>query len=277
MRTTVPLRWVGGKTRLLPVLHQYLPKTCNNYFEPFFGGGALFFDYGYKAEKQFISDINDPLMITYTSLAHAREYVFNHLTNELQFQSYDNIKAWFNSKKNLPRGNHFNYPKFAAAFIALNHLCFNGLYRENKRGEFNAPVGRDSKGAVRTLSTLNYDKLKSAGTKLENACIVSRSFDPWPFDQTPTKGDVVFYDPAYLDEFSSYHESGFGPEQHKILQQQAESFATSGATVIVCGSNNQASRDIYGEPTRVVELQRTVGASNRKKAEEALWVWNASK
>lgn len=279
MKSPSPLKWVGGKTRLLPTIKKYLPPVCHNYYEPFVGGGALFFDYGWKCDGMaYLQDINHPLINTYDHLQSAFDETVSAIVS-LQDTPYETIKAQFNSLK--VQFETFNGAwseedgcNYAACFIALNHLCFNGIYRENKKGEFNVPVGKDSNDNPRTLKTLDFDKLREASRKLRFAGLNWTSFDPWSHILIPGKKDVVFFDPAYLKEFSSYDKSGFTAKDHEVLCKQALAHAANGATVVVCGSNNDASRTIYGEPTEVVELSRTVGASNRKKATEALWVWN---
>lgn len=274
--TPVPLRWIGGKTRLLPVIRQYLPPTCKNYFEPFVGGGALFFDYGYKAEKAYLNDICAPLMDTYWYLSRNFKNIEECLF-ELMETSYEVIRSEFNESyqlgKEIPcvKGN----AEQVARFIALNHLCFNGIWRENKQGGMNVPVGKVGKKPMtrRVLTNLNFERLQEAADLLRNAICISSSFSPWPFDTEPQTGDVEFNDPPYLEEFSQYNKSGFTAEDHQALATQAKAHAANGATVIVCGSNNTASWDIYGSPTHVVELSRTVGHSKRGKATEALYVF----
>lgn len=277
------IKWTGGKTRLLPHILQYLPPLPSNYFEPFAGGAALFFEYGHKAERAYLNDICGPLMDFYWYLPKAYTDIEESL-RDLVNVPYDQLRQEFNETKIRcdqlphPQGN----AEQVARFIALNYLCFNGVYRENKKGEFNCPVGRVGKkpGAPKCLHDFGderFEHLKRGAAYLHRAIITSKSFDPWPFDVWPEPGDVVFFDPPYLKEYSQYNKSGFGMDEHEKLAEQAYSAATQGATVIVCGSNNDASRAIYGEPTKVVELSRTVGHSKRKKATECLWVYNGVK
>jgi DNA adenine methylase len=278
MKTTTVWRWVGGKTRLLPDIKALLPpaEEVNNYFEVFCGGGALFFDYGWRCKgNKYLNDICQPLMATYSSLSNAEEFdVVQQELWDLLENSYEEIRTEFNHLRREDGGIHGL--RGVALFIALNHLCFNGVWRENKNGGFNVPVGKNSKGEPRLLTTLDFDKLEVAGKKLEGAVITAKSFNPWPFLKGPGAGDVVFYDPPYLQEFSDYHKEGFCLELHKELAEQAKTWALHGTTVIVCGSNNEASWSVYGQPTKVIELQRTVGHSKRRKATEALYCFGAN-
>lgn len=268
MKKTSPIKWVGSKYRILPTILSYLPTESINFFEPFFGGGTVFFEYGFRARKHvFINDLNLPLMNMYREIRDNCQIVLE-LVEEYSNGRYEDIRDEFNLQKNTTS------TELAALFICLNTMCFNGVYRENKQGNFNVPVGKNTKGHRNTCDNLDYERFRFAGRLLAGVEITNSSFNPWPFSATPGLGDVVFYDPAYLKEFSQYDKSGFTADDHKALAAQALIHAESGATVIVCGSNNDASRAIYGEPTKVVELSRTVGHSKRKKATEAIWVYN---
>lgn len=286
------LRWVGSKARLIPTLLEYLPETPVNYFEPFAGGASLYFVYGHRAtEGRYLNDICFPLAVAYQAMAECPDFLFENLVNRVnEYQNYDVLRSQFNAFKAMPVEELSLEDRliFASLFICINHLCFNGVYRENKKGEFNVPLGTDSKKNPRTLDNIDWGKLDECAVKLRGAVVTSDSFTPWPFTsqlvrcenrRIPGPGDVVFYDSPYLKEFSGYNKEGFTSDHHLLLCAQATAIARKGATVIVCGSNNDASREIYGEPTRVVSLQRTVGNfknsdKKRGKAEEALWVWN---
>jgi DNA adenine methylase len=281
-----PFRFVGGKSRLVPTLLDYLPERPYNYYEPFCGGGSLFFAYGYKCQsKAYLSDVNRPLMNAYAQLRDRLDEVLSALTN-LGDTPYNTIRAQFNEAK-VHSENPFpgqswteeDSVNYAALFIAINHLCFNGVYRENKKGEYNVPVGRNAVGVERTLGSLSIDSLVETSSKLMHTMLLSSSFTPWPYGSLPGKGDVYIADPPYLKEFSSYNREGFNADHHILLAAQAGAIAKRGATVIVCGSNNEASHEIYGKPTRVVTLARNVGnfsESDKKRgpAEEALWIMN---
>lgn len=278
MKTVSPLRWVGGKTRLFPNIIKYLPdcEDANNYYEPFVGSGAIFFMYGYLFENAYLNDICQPLINAYAELKSVstldpwdrpkyESFLFDFMEND-----YFEIRSMFNDFR---EGGEVLGPRMAALFIALNHLCFNGVWRENKKGKFNVPVGKDSKGKPRLLTSLDFDKLDTAGNRLGNAFLSALSFDEWAANHTLGRGDVGLFDPPYLREFSQYNKDGFTVDMHRNLQAYCRTSADNGATVVICGSNNEASHAIYGQPTEVIELQRTVGHSKRGKATEALYVY----
>lgn len=273
------LRWVGGKTRLLPKLRQIIGKeTIRNYFEPCLGGGAVFFDLWDQQNAEggpliqgskFVNDVNIPLIQTYLAIRDNPLLVQKTL-EQLQGVSYNNIRDEFNF-------GGLGLVRRAALFLALNHLCFNGLWRENKKhGAFNVPVGRNAKGVERSLDSFDSTSLKAASVALSGVTFSALPLFPWPWTEVlPGEGDVVFFDPPYLDVYADYHTSGFADIKHKQLAAQAREHAQRGARVIVCGSTTPDSIKIYGEPTHTIELERTVGASLRGKATEGIFVYEA--
>jgi DNA adenine methylase len=125
------------------------------------------------------------------------------------------------------------------------------------------------------MATFCYDAIRIASHSLKDTVIKVGTFQQTMRDAVIVPGrTLVFCDPPYLGEFSSYDKSGFTREGHLSLAQWSETLRDEGALVIVCGSDNEHSRAIYGKPHTVIELQRTVGASNRSKAREALYVYS---
>lgn len=276
-----PFRWVGGKTRLLPIIREYLPPTAhnshpfNNYFEPMMGGGALFFDYGFEGRQSYLMDINKPLMAAYEALRD--DYLATKaivMANE--GRDYNDIRRVFNDEKRLALSD-LHPVRLGSLFITLNHLCYNGVYRENLSGGFNVPQGSHGTGPKqrpRTLASLDWGSLASASVALAGAQLAIGSCLEWPAVWPhPGLGDVVFYDPPYAGEFSDYDATRFTLDHHRALHQQAQGWADNGASVIVCGSNNEWSWKVYGKPTRVIDVRRTVGNSLRGDATEALYVF----
>jgi DNA adenine methylase len=192
---------------------------------------------------------------------------------------YDEIRAAFNAERKTDSDDPV---QLGAPFVMLNHLCFNGLWRENKSGGFNVPRGTQGSGPnerPRSLATIDWDHLKLAGERLQSAQLDHGDcLNAWPTEWPPPGlGGVVFYDPPYAGEFSNYDAKAFTLDHHRALRDQAQRWADNGATVIVCGSNNEWSWKIYGKPTEVVSVRRTVGASLRGDATEALYVFAAHK
>lgn len=270
-----PFRWVGGKTKMLPFIAKYLPLSINRYLEPMMGGGALYFDYGLSAKECYLLDINKPLMSAYIALRDEFNAVRQIVSNTYPSIEYDELRAVFNEEK---KSSNKNVVRLGSLFIALNHLCFNGVYRENLKGGFNVPRGDHGSGPTkrpRSLASIDWDHLELASGALAGTHLAIGSFTDWPAEWPhPGLGDVVFYDPPYAGEFSDYDAQRFTMDHHRQLHAQARAQAAAGATVIVCGSNNEWSWKIYGKPTEVVNVRRTVGNSLRGDATEALYVYD---
>lgn len=138
------LKWVGGKGRVIAQLEQYFPKSYGRYFEPFVGGGAVYFYI--NPDEATINDVNDCLMGTYISVRENVDELIRELKKlqkkyrslepEQQKEMFYKIRSEYNiliDKRSLRK---------SALLIFLNKTCFNGMYRENKKGEFNVPFGK---------------------------------------------------------------------------------------------------------------------------------------
>lgn len=131
------VKWVGGKRQLIKQFEQFFPKKFNDYYEPFLGGGAVFFNL--QKKKSYLSDINEELINTYQIVKDYPEELITFLSS-LTFTKpcYEKIRAWDRVKNGLKK--HTKIER-AGRFIYLNRTCFNGLHRVNSRGEFNVPMG----------------------------------------------------------------------------------------------------------------------------------------
>lgn len=125
------LKWAGGKTQMLGELLPKVPSSYGRYIEPFFGGGALFF--ALQPENAVIADSNPELINMYRQVADHVDNVISYL------EKYQNTSEMFYSVRSL---DWETLPKAEAAArtIYLNRTCYNGLYRVNKKGQFNVTV-----------------------------------------------------------------------------------------------------------------------------------------
>ena len=267
------IRWVNGKRRLLDDIKGLIGSVqFSHYYEPFVGGGALFFDSIYAVPHSQISDVNIPLMDTYAAIKQNPDLVLG-IISSLKNESYAAIKHEFNDKPKIGQC------RTAALFLMLNHLCFNGLYRENKKGEFNVPIGKHGSTVLgtnrpRTMKDFPYESIMEAHIALRRTTIMACSFARAMRDARIASGStLVFCDPPYFKEFSSYNKSGFSKAYHCDLACMALELRDKGAHVIVCGSDNADTRQIYGTPAKVITLKRTVGAGKREDASEALYLF----
>ena len=206
------LRWAGGKQKQLKQLSPYFPdeNTVDTYFEPFLGGGTLFLNK--KFEKSYISDVNKHLINTYNKIKINPDRIYKILESyqdRITEKQYYKIRTDFNSNK-------YSYTyKQAANFILLNKSSFNGVFRVNKKGEYNVPFGK-SNPALPT-----YIELQNIAKKLETARIESHTFEY--IQDLAHEDDLVYLDPPYppISEtafFQHYTKKRFQlNEQEKVL------------------------------------------------------------
>ena len=129
------LKWAGGKTQMISDILKFAPKNFNKYIEPFIGGGAVYFNLNHS--ESIISDLNEELVITYKQVKENVGETIDIL------EKYNNTEEFYYKTRALDV-NKLSYSERAARLIYLNKTCFNGLFRVNKKGEFNVPYGKRS-------------------------------------------------------------------------------------------------------------------------------------
>ncbi len=257
------LKWPGGKKWLYKKHSSLFPNSYNNYIEPFFGGGSVFFDLAPK--KAQLSDINPRLISLYLMLRDDPEKLFYETLKLLESHSdtqYYEIREKFNkAKKGSP-----------VHFLYLNRTCFNGVYRENLKGEFNVPVGkRNSSYFPFQLS----DFLQGA-LALKNAEI--SCCDYLDAMKKAKKGDFIYIDPPYIkyeknyDAFRKYNEKVFSQEDLEILADAANSLKKK-CHILISNFDIDAVKDLFPDWKYKKIQQRTYisgKAEGRKLVKEAL-------
>lgn len=196
------IKWVGGKSQLLPELEKRIPRNYSRYFEPFIGGGALFFSL--EQRDAVINDINPELVNLYKVVRDNP----GDLIDDLQKHVYE--KEYFYKIREVDR-----YPTYtrwsdiekASRFIYLNKTCFNGLYRVNSKGHFNVPFGRYKNPRI-----LDEPNLRACSRALQGVEIKEGSFTS-AIQETLTN-DFVYFDPPYIplnatSDFTSYTKEKF--------------------------------------------------------------------
>lgn len=213
------LKWVGGKSKLINEILSVFPREFNAYHEPFTGGAAVFFALDHH--PSYLYDVNTKLMLFYSALREEPVHLlsavkeleaeFNLLELPARREWFYNVRARFNSGIGSPVTQ-------SALFLALNKTSFNGIYRENARGQFNVPFNQ-STGWVTFADELGF---KAASNSLSSAKLFPGGF--LEVEKHAAPGDLVYFDPPYVplsptSSFTSYHSSGFGEiEQIELLQ-----------------------------------------------------------
>lgn len=215
--TTSPpiIKWAGGKTQLLPELVPRLPKSYHAYYEPFFGGGSLFFHIA--PARAVINDSNLQLINMYQWIRQAPDTIIKNLSAwQKTYNSYvSNVaKSAYYYKKRERFNTYLSQARCsnisAALLIFLNKAGFNGLYRLNQDGLYNVPSGHK-----RRLSTYRLEHILAASYMLQHASILYGDFEE--ACKTAREGDFVFFDSPYYGTFDQYLASGFDEESHLRL------------------------------------------------------------
>jgi DNA adenine methylase len=227
------LRWAGGKTWLIKHLNTIISdQHFNNYFEPFLGGGVVFFALAPQNDS-FLSDLNQELIDTYIAIKQYPQSVIAIL------EKYENSEVFYYHI----RSHHPQTPSEAAArFIYLNQTSFNGLYRVNKKGEYNVPYG------YRNKEFLERDKLFQVSRCLQNTTLVSGDFDACRAQIH--EGDLVFLDPPYTvshnnNGFIKYNQNLFSLEDQRRLSRFIDYIKEQGAYYILTNAAHQTINDIF--------------------------------
>ena len=284
------LKWAGGKGQLLSEIEKYYPFDNNvtKYAEPFVGGGAVLFDIlsKFSLSEIYISDINEELINTYRMIRDHIDDIIEHL--ELLQQQYSPLsindrKAYYNSKR-----DRFNYLKVngnksvnvekAVLMIFLNKTCFNGLFRVNRKGLFNVPIGSYKKPLICDKNNLN-----AVSNKLKNVKIVCGDYrESEKFIDSHT---FVYFDPPYRPitntaSFTAYTENLFTDAEQIELAEYVNTLNDKGAKVVISNSdpkNSDTDDDFFDniyskQKIKRVEANRMINcqAQARGKVKELL-------
>ncbi len=247
------LKWAGGKTQLLAELHKHVPKNYNQYIEPFIGGGAMYFNL--NPDKAIISDSNEELVITYKEVKSDVESIISLL------KSFEHDEEFYYNMRSLePKELGESYR--AARLIYLNKTCFNGLYRVNKKGQFNVPYGKGNG------SFLNEEVLRNAHEFLQGTTIVKGDYLD-VLNEFATEGDFVFLDPPYYpvgrhSDFKRYTTEFFYHDDQVRLRNEFERLVNLGCKVVLTNSDHEVVLDLYSKfKIEIIETRRMI-SSNAK-------------
>lgn len=238
------VKWAGGKGQLLPQLHDFLPDSFENYFEPFVGGGAMFFSLPIIGSAH-INDINQTLVSAYRLLQQDVELIIRKLAKlEKEYLALDSdARKIFYYAKRSEYNQHSSGIAKTVLLIFLNRTCFNGLYRENSKGEFNVPMG-DSKNP----RICDLQNLRAISVHLERTKITSTSYKDAV--KEATEGDFVYFDPPYApltktSSFTSYNKDNFGPKDQEELCNLFKELDKRGCYVMLSNSSAKLTQQLY--------------------------------
>jgi DNA adenine methylase len=241
IQQTIPsrpfLKWAGGKNKLIQQYIPYFPKPFKTYYEPFLGGGAVFFYL--NPPSATLTDINAELVNTYRCVRDNVE----ELIGILEGHQRRHCKDYYYKVR---QGGGVTRIEKAARIIYLNKTCFNGLYRENSKGEFNVPVGK-----YKNPKICNPELLRSVSVALQNAKINVRPFED-VLEYASSSDDFVYFDPPYhplspTSNFTAYSRHSFSQDDQIRLKNVFAELAERGVKVMLSNSDCPFIRELYKE------------------------------
>lgn len=228
------LRWAGSKRKLLKHLQRFIPPSWNKYYEPFLGGGSLFFYL--SPPRAEISDASLPLIATYRSVRNDPESILRNLRGlKPDRESFERIKKY------SPRSN----ANKASQFVFLNKTCWNGLYRVNSNGIFNVPFGRPKTDFI--IDEANFRRCSS---QLRRREVSIRHQDFEAIEVRVERRDFVFLDPPYVTShnvngFIDWNEALFRWDDQVRLAAMARRLVDRGVNVLVTNAAHADVRELY--------------------------------
>lgn len=236
---TYPIvKWVGGKRQLMFELIKNMPKSYSRYFEPFIGGGALFFEL--QPEQAYISDMNEELINLYSVV---RDNVYELIKD---LSKHEVSKEYFLEIRNIDRTEQYTElsdVERASRFIYLNRTCFNGMYRVNSQGQFNVPFGHYKNPRI-----IDENNLLNCSELLKKTEIKCADFSE--ILTKVKKGDLVYFDPPYVplndtSSFTSYTKDGFDINMQFKLRDVCDELDNNGVKFMLSNSDTKLVNELY--------------------------------
>jgi DNA adenine methylase len=247
---------VGGKNRLIAQYQPYLPTSIHTYYEPFLGGGALFFHL--QPQRAILSDINPELVNVYTCVRNNVEDIIAKLEYHTAHHSHAYYYQTRSDEPSLPQDR-------AARLIYLNKTCFNGLYRVNGQGRFNVPMGR-----YKNPKICDPDLLRAASVALQNATLIEQPFAQI-LNTSLTSSDFVYFDPPYhplssTSNFTGYSPNAFTETDQIRLRDTFVKLAAQGIKVALSNSDCLFIRELYQDfQIHTITASRSINSQPTKR------------
>ena len=282
------VRWVGGKNRLIPEIDKRIPKDINaqydTYVEPFVGGGSVMFHIlnNYNFKKIYVNDKNKELINLYLSIKNFPKEMVDKIEKlDLKYLSFDAEKKkemFYLMRKNYNRiklkDEKINLEK-ANLLMFLMRMCFNGVYRVNKKGEFNTSIGSF---LTRSFRKISKEEIFTISEQLENVIFFSKDFSE--LEDLISDKTFFYLDPPYLPETDKqehirYTPDGFSIDEQKRLKEFIDKINLKGGKFILSNSDTEDGffYNLYKEYViDKVKIKRVISANNdfRKETTELM-------
>lgn len=252
-------KWAGGKGRLLKRLLPYVPESFGDYYEPFVGGGAMFFALADRmAGRSYLFDLNEVLVTVWQCAKHSPD----ELCEQLELYKAKDSESFYYSQRGVPPKDPIEQ---AAWFIYLNQTSWNGLWRVNKHGQFNVPWGK------REFKGMDPERLRNVSRALARATVDVKDFRESL--TLPRAGDFVYLDPPYLpisdtSKFYLYTEKRFRRPDLETLAELCHDLSDRGVNWMMSNRDTDAVHDLFPKNEIVrFTARRSVAAQNRRDVE----------
>ncbi len=263
------VKWVGGKGKLIPEMMKFMPSKFEHYFEPFVGGGALFFSIIQSRDISFscINDINSKLTNSYKQIKLNPGSLVSQLTvidSGYKKLSPEERKEYFYEKRRIYNEDNLDELTLASYLIFLNKTCFNGMYRENSKGHYNIPFGDQKNPKI-----CDEENIYAVSKHLQNTEICNLSFEKSV--ENCRQGDFIYFDPPYYpinktSSFTSYSKKSFGSQQQEELRDVFAALAKKGCYVMLSNSHTPEVEKLYKDfNINYIYAARSINSDGRKR------------
>jgi DNA adenine methylase len=260
------VKWVGGKRQLMQDLENNFPKQFSTYHEPFLGGGAVMFNLLTKKPQLScnVSDFNSDLILAYVTIRDKLEKLIESLENHSKNYHKNSTEYYYEVRKQEPK----QQIEKVSRLLFLNKTCFNGLYRVNKKGQFNVPLGRYTNPNIVNKENLTAVSKILQSKKIKISC---RDFEAVLGDAK--KGDLVYFDPPYQPvsstaNFTSYTHRDFTEDDLERLAKLADQLHSKGCYVLLSNSNSKTVKDFFSKKywkISSINVNRAINSNAQKR------------
>lgn len=256
------VKWVGGKRQLLDKIDRYIPEDFDTYYEPFLGGGAVLFHI--QPKNAIVNDVNEELINLYRVIKEDVDELIEDL------EKHKNEEEYFYKIRAIDRDKSayeaLTPVKKASRLLYLNKTCFNGLFRVNRRGEFNTPFGR-----YKNPNIVNATTLRAVSQYFNEANIVLKCGDFEDSVKEIQPGSFVYFDPPYdpisdSANFTEYDKGGFGRDEQERLKKLCDKLNDKGVKFLLSNSATDFILDLYkGYTVREVQARRSINSRGDRR------------
>jgi len=260
------VKWVGGKRQLMQELENNFPKKFGTYHEPFLGGGAVMFNLLTKDPLLScnVSDFNSDLILAYVTIRDKVGKLIESLENHSKNYHKDSVEYYYHIRKQEPR----QQIEKVSRLLFLNKTCFNGLYRVNKKGQFNVPLGRYTNPNIINKENLTAVSKILQSEKIKISC---RDFEAVLDDAK--KDDLVYFDPPYQPvsstaNFTSYTHRDFTEDDLERLADLGDQLNSKGCNVLLSNSNSKTVKDFFSKKhwkISSIDANRAINSNAQKR------------